>query len=235
MLSIVGRLLPPQGQKASAMSIRTILCYGDSNTHGTAPMPAAFHDERFARELRWPGVLQTMLGAGWLVIEEGLPGRTTAHDDPIEGAHKNGVTYLKPCLESHRPIDVLAIMLGTNDLKARFSVPAMDIALGVDLLCRTALASAAGPAAGAPKLLIVAPVPILEAAWLAEMFEGGEAKSRRLAPLYQEVAERHGAAFFDAGSVASCCTVDGIHLEADQHRRIGKAMAQVVMGFRLAS
>jgi len=77
--------------------------------------------ERFDREERWTGVLAQTLGAGWKIVEEGLPARTTVHDDPIEGRHKNGLSYLRPCLESHLPVDVVVLMLGPNDLKARFS------------------------------------------------------------------------------------------------------------------
>lgn len=212
------------------MSIRTILCYGDSNTHGTGPMSDAFSEHRFSKDERWPGVLQASLGSAWAVVEEGLPGRTTVHADPIEGAHKNGLAYLKPCLESHRPIDVLAIMLGTNDLKARFGVPPADIAAGTALLCETALLCAAGPAGGAPKLLVIAPAPIMETGCLGEMFGGGAVKSHRLAPLYKAIAARLGAAFLDAGSVACCSPVDGVHLEADQHRLLGTAVAQAVNG-----
>jgi lysophospholipase L1-like esterase len=208
--------------------VRTILCYGDSNTYGTPPMTDLFSEGRFGPDERWPGVMRAALGPDWTVIEEGLPGRTTVHPDPLEGAHKNGLAYLTPCLESHRPIDVLAIMLGTNDLKARFGLPAADIAAGVALLCETALACAAGPGGGAPKLLVIAPVPILEAGCLAEMFVGGAAKSRMLAGLYRVAAERLGAAFFDAGSVAEISPLDGIHLDGDQHRRIGEAVAEVV-------
>jgi len=109
--------------------MKTVLCYGDSNTWGYDPTSK----ERFAPETRWTGVLAESLGVAFRVIEEGLNGRTTVWDDPIEG-HKNGQTYLVPCLASHKPIDLVVLMLGTNDLKMRFSVPADDIARGVGLL-----------------------------------------------------------------------------------------------------
>ncbi|MEM7461801.1 MAG: hydrolase, partial [Pseudomonadota bacterium] len=83
---------------------------------------------RLEYERRWTGVAANLLGSGWRVVEEGLPGRTTVHDDPIEGRHKNGLSALPMVLESHRPIDMLVIMLGTNDLKTRFSLTAGDIA-----------------------------------------------------------------------------------------------------------
>lgn len=210
------------------MAARTLLCYGDSNTYGTPPMRAPYALGRLGKGERWPGVLQGRLGGGWSVIEEGLPGRTTVHDDPIEGAHKNGLAYLRPCLESHRPIDLLILMLGTNDLKTRFSVTPADIAWGVARLCETALACAAGPDGGAPKLMLVAPVPIEETGFLGEIFVGGAEKSRLLAALYEQIAARFGANFLDAGAAARVSAVDGIHFEADQHGLIGKAVANAV-------
>ena len=210
------------------MPTRTILCYGDSNTHGTVPMPDSFSRDRFGRSERWPGVMQAALGNEWMVVEEGLPGRTTVHDDPLEGAHKNGLAHLKACLESHRPIDALIIMLGTNDLKMRFSLPPVDIARGIRVLCETALACEAGPNSAAPKLLVIAPVPITEAGCLAETFGGGADKSQRLAPLYRAEAERLGAAFLDAGTIARTSPVDGVHLDIDQHRRMGVSVALAV-------
>src|SRR6185312_8487577 len=114
--------------------MRTVLCFGDSNTHGTRPMVSLEDDSRFDRSTRWPGVVEARLGDGWRVVEEGLPGRTTVHDDPIEGFHKNGQRYLQACLESHKPLDAIVLMLGTNDLKARFNLPASDIAAGAGVL-----------------------------------------------------------------------------------------------------
>jgi len=211
------------------MTLRTILCYGDSNTYGTPPMRAPYTLGRLRNDERWPGVIRARLGADWSIIEEALPGRTTVHDDPIEGAHKNGLTYLRPCLESHRPIDLLIIMLGTNDLKARFSVTPADTAWGVAALCEMALSCAAGPNGGSPKLMVVAPVPIQETGFLGDIFVGGAAKSRRLAALYEQIAARFGATFVDAGAVAQCSPIDGVHFEADQHRRIGEAVAAAVL------
>ena len=111
---------------------RTILCFGDSNTHGTRAMRRPDDRRRFSKEDRWTGIMASCLGDDWTVVEEGLPGRTTVFDDPIEGQHKNGLRMLRGLLESHREIDLVIIMLGTNDLKFRFSVSATDIALGAE-------------------------------------------------------------------------------------------------------
>ena len=127
------------------MGDRMVLAYGDSNTHGTAPMATLEDMGRFGPAERWPGVLAAELGAGWLVREEGLPGRTTVHPDPISGVHKNGLAVLPAILESHRPIDVVVLMLGTNDLKHRFQVPVVEIADSASLLVHAIRHSYAGP------------------------------------------------------------------------------------------
>ncbi|MBN3812294.1 SGNH/GDSL hydrolase family protein [Paraburkholderia sp. Ac-20347] len=210
------------------MTTRTLLCYGDSNTHGTKPLNLPGVLERFAPADRWPGVLAETLGSGWKIVEEGLPARTTVHDDPIEGRHKNGLAYLRPCLESQLPVDVVVLMLGTNDLKTRFSVTPADIAHSVDVLLETLVACRAGPGGATPHVLLMAPVPIEEVGFLGAIFTGGAAKSRLLAPLYERVAVKHGSAFLDAGEVATVSATDGIHYEADQHHKLGRAVAAIV-------
>jgi lysophospholipase L1-like esterase len=152
---------------------RTVLCYGDSNTHGSLPMETLDDLRRLGPAERWPGVMAAVLGPSWRVVEEGLPGRTTVHPDPIEGEHKNGLGALPVALESHVPLDLVVLMLGTNDLKARFSLVAEDIAASVDRLVATILASPAGSAGAAPKVLVVAPPPILERGCLGPMYTGG--------------------------------------------------------------
>ena len=103
-----------------------ILCYGDSNTHGTPPMANLGVQDRHSPGQRWPDVMAAALGPDHRVIDEGLPGRTTVHDDPVEGGMRNGLTVLPAVLHSHRPVDLLVLMLGTNDLKHRFSVTGFD-------------------------------------------------------------------------------------------------------------
>src|SRR3954452_19396052 len=165
----------------------TILCYGDSNTHGTAPMRDLDDVGRFGPAERWAGIMRNALGPDWWVVEEGLPGRTTVLDDPIEGLYKNGLTYLTPCLASHRPIDIVTIALGTNDLKARFGMPPGDIAAGAGILVET-VGRALTAFGHSARVLLIAPPPILEVGCLATMFAGGAAKSRAFAPEYKAVA-----------------------------------------------
>ncbi|MBF9032620.1 hydrolase [Rhodobacterales bacterium HKCCE2091] len=205
-----------------------VLCYGDSNTHGTMPMADISDMGRFDPDVRWPGVMAEALGDGWTVIEEGLPGRTTVHDDPIEGAWKNGLAVLPAVLETHRPIDLVVILLGGNDLKARFAVTAADIAESCGRLVREVRGSSAGPAGRAPRVLLVAPPPLREVGCLSGMFEGAEAKAAGLAPAIAAVAERHGVAFFDAGRVAAVDPLDGVHYSEDTHGALGLAIADEV-------
>ena len=210
--------------------MKTILCFGDSNTWGSAMRPG--DDQRYIPAERWPGILGARLGDGWTVIAEGLPGRTTVHADPIEGEWMNGAAYLMPCLKSHRPLDAVAIMLGTNDLKQRFGVPPGDIAGGVAVLLDIVQRSESGPDGGVPKILVICPPLVLdthgENTDLAEMFAGGYAKSLRLAPFYAAVAEEYGAGYLNAGDVIRSSAFDGIHLDKDAQAALGEAVAKTI-------
>lgn len=210
------------------MGERVILTYGDSNTHGTAPMETLEDTGRFGPGERWPGVLAAELGAGWRVVEEGLPGRTTVLPDPIEGVHKNGLAVLPAILESHLPVDLVVLMLGTNDLKWRFQVPAIEIGESVSALVRALHHSVAGSGGKPPAVLLVAPPPVLEAGCLADIFAGAAEKSRRLAEVYGGIARRHGIAMLDAGTVIRSSPVDGVHFEAAEHAKLGRAVAAKV-------
>jgi lysophospholipase L1-like esterase len=204
-----------------------VLCYGDSNTWGaaTVPRPSGRYDEIE----RWPGVLRQNLGPGWAIVEEGLNGRTTVHPDPIEGVWLKGSEYLLPCLKSHRPLDVVVIMLGTNDLKRRFNVSAREIAAGVASLIDVTRRAGAGPALGVPRILVICPPPVLdrygEHSDLAEMFDGGRAKSLALPVQFAEVARLGGADLLDAGAIIQSSEFDGIHLDVDAHQKLGLAVA----------
>jgi lysophospholipase L1-like esterase len=206
----------------------TILCFGDSNTHGTKPIPEQDVIDRHGPDIRWPGVMAKELGAGYRVVEEGLPGRTTVHDDPIEGAHMNGLTALPMLVGSHSPLGIVVLMLGTNDLKNRFAVTASDIAASIERLVATLRVLAAAPGRAQPKVLIVAPPPIQEVDWLAEKFVGGAEKSRKLGPAIRWSAERLGVAFLDAGEHIEVSPVDGLHYDARTHATLGKVIAAAV-------
>jgi lysophospholipase L1-like esterase len=209
---------------------RVLVCFGDSNTHGSPPSAGFEAVPRYGPDVRWPGLLAASLGPGWRVHEEGLPGRTTVHPDPIEGAHLSGLAALPMVLGTHSPIDLLLIMLGTNDLKARCGVGATDIAASVEVLVRTARAFCAGSGRPVPEVLVVSPAPISEAAELGGTFVGGAAKSRALGPLLHDVAARLGTGFLDAGEHVEVSPVDGVHLEPDAHRALAAAIGAAVAG-----
>jgi lysophospholipase L1-like esterase len=203
--------------------MRTILCYGDSNTWGYNPKTG----DRFSRDDRWTGILRWELGEDYLIIEEGLNGRTTVWDDPIEG-YKNGREYLIPCLETHKPLDLVIILLGTNDLKVRFSVSAYDIANGAGVLVDIVMRSQSGRENGSPEVLLMAPPPISKLTEFAEMFHGAEAKSLRFSQHYTRVAAEQGCHFLDTSQFIVSSELDGIHFEADEHGKLGKAVAEAV-------
>jgi lysophospholipase L1-like esterase len=203
--------------------MRTVLCYGDSNTWGYEPATG----ERFPEDVRWPGVLARELGDGFRVIEEALNGRTTVREDPVE-EYKNGKDYLRPCLESHAPLDLVIVALGVNDLKARFFASASDAADGAGVLVSVAQRSGAGPDGGPPSVLLVAPPPVGSLTELAQMFAGAEEESKGFSRQYRRVAEKYGCRLLDAGEVVRASDRDGIHLEADDHRKLGEAIAASV-------
>jgi lysophospholipase L1-like esterase len=203
--------------------MKTILCYGDSNTWGADPSGGP----RFDMDTRYPGVLAKALGNEFHVIEEGLCGRTTVWDDPIE-EHRNGKKYLMPCLDSHNPLDLVIIFLGTNDLKHRFSLTAFDVSKGAGLLVSIVQKSNAGIAGKGPQVLLVAPPPVGRLSYFAEMFKGARDKSLELSKYYRIVAEETRCHFMDAGEIIVSSDKDGIHFEKPEHEKLGKALATKV-------
>ncbi len=206
----------------------TIVCFGDSNTWGYDPADGG----RYPAGDRWVGVLASALEAkrpgAFSVIAEGQNGRTTLWDDPIEGP-KNGSLYLPPCLESHKPVDLLVIMLGTNDLKHRFGLSAWDIAHGAGRLVEMALASDFGPAGRPPRVLLVAPPPVGRLSNFAGMFEGAPEKSKGLGEAFAAVAAALGCDLIDAGRIVRSSDKDGIHFDPEGHRALGKAVAERIV------
>jgi len=207
--------------------MRSILCFGDSNTHGQ--MPGGTPLQRYGPAQRWPGVMWRELGPSWHVIEEGLSGRTTVRDDPIEGAHKNGRSYLTPCVQSHMVLDLIVIMLGTNDLKARFNQPASEVAMGIGCLIYDIKELTPGPQGTVPEIMVVSPPPMLDdiKEW-EPIFSGAQRKSRELALQFEIIADSLEVHFFDAGSVVECDPLDGFHINDRAHEALGVALAQEV-------
>ncbi len=196
-----------------------ILCYGDSNTWGAVPGS----EGRYDRDSRWTGVLRKELGDGFLVIEEGLNGRTTVWEDPIEG-FKSGKNYLVPCLETHKPLDLVVLMLGTNDLKTRFSVTAYDVAEGAGTLVDIIKKSETGREDGTPEILLIAPPPIAKLTEYEQVFSGARDKSLGFSEQFKRVAGERGTYLLDAGDHVRSSEVDGIHLEREEHEKLGMAV-----------
>ena len=133
---------------------KNILCFGDSNTYGESPEGLG----RYPRLERWTGILAQRLGPAYHIIEEGLCGRTTVWEDPVEG-DKCGIRHLPSCIASHTPLDLVILMLGTNDFKQRFHVTASDVALSLDRLVRTAQSMTNGVAPKPFQILLDCPAP----------------------------------------------------------------------------
>jgi lysophospholipase L1-like esterase len=176
-----------------------------------------------------PGMCGGAKGAPYWVVEEGLNGRTTCLEDPIEG-DRNGLRQLIPILRSHRPLDLVLFMLGTNDLKRRFNPSPYDVSHGAQLVARAILGSETGPGDGPPGVLMVCPPPLCDAPAFRQILAGdGLEISAKLAPYYRACAGECGAGFFDAGSViAASSPVDGVHWEPEDHKKFARAMAEQV-------
>lgn len=210
-----------------------ILCFGDSNTHGYCADPGDCADGgiRFNEDERWTQLLQKKLGDEYLVTEEGLSGRTTCFDDPLhEGL--NGVRFITPCLKSHEVVDLLIIMLGTNDSKDRFYCTATCIALGMNRLIKKAMATDCW-GDHQPNILVVCPPAIGEGMLTSPVADTMGSlcieKSRQLAACYQEQCQLLGCHFLDAAALGcEFNKIDFMHLTREGHATLAEGLAQLV-------
>lgn len=212
---------------------KRILCYGDSNTWGFDPDgdPSLPYHNRFAREVRYPGVLQELLGEGYRVIEEGHNGRTTVWDDPMM-PYRNGIRYVEACIESHAPLDIITIMLGSNDLKPRVIGRAFDSADGLKrVVMRIKQNEVCGRDGKTPKILLISPPEVSESITetvFADEFGGAaHAESLKFPGFIKAVAEGQGCAFLDAALYTKAGS-DGLHITANCHRRLAEAIAEKI-------
>lgn len=213
------------------MTTRRILCFGDSLTWGWVAVPEGAPTVRFPFAQRWTGVMASALGPHYEIIEEGLSARTTSIDDPID-PRLNGSAYLPAALASHLPLDLVVIMLGTNDTKSYYRRTPYEIALGMSKLVGQVLTSGGGVGTvyPAPQVLVVAPPPLADMPhlWFQGMFEGGREKTVALAAQYRSLASFMKVDFFDAGSCVATGGVDGIHFTAENNAALGTALAAKV-------
>ncbi|WP_409967935.1 GDSL-type esterase/lipase family protein [Bengtsoniella intestinalis] len=199
-----------------------IICLGDSNTHGYCPDPDDCGNPhlRFDESTRWPMGLQAGLGTDYLVVEEGRSGRTTVFPDPLTQGLA-AIDYLHPCLKSHEPVDLLIVMLGTNDTKERFGANAFTIGKGMERLLREAQHTDCW-GGKAPNILLIAPPAIREeiltCPTIGSMGQRCVEKSLQVPAVFQEVATLLGCHFLDAGALGcQFNAVDFMHLTAEAH------------------
>lgn len=201
--------------------MKRIVCFGDSNTWG-------YNSEtqgRFSDDERWGNLLGKFLGNDYHVIEEGLSGRTAVVDDPLfEGL--NGYKYIHPCLMSHSPLELVIIMIGTNDTKERFNLTSYNIAQGIVRLALKAKDTPAGKGGKPPKVLVVAPPPIEEEYYFTHiggaMGKGCDVKSREISKYLPGLLESTGIEFLDTKGIVSMNNIDYMHLDEKGHKLLSE-------------
>ena len=208
--------------------MKSVVCFGDSNTYGYDPITG----DRFPETVRWTGLLQGLLGDGFKVIEEGLNGRTTVFEDPNDD-WKKGVDYIKGILCTHRPVDYLVIMLGSNDMKNIFNASPDAIASGLNEIVQKAEKVMNLKQGYVPKILIVSPpeisTDVLTGPFSGSFNEAAIDKSRRLAEYYKKVADKHGCMFLDAKLHIKPSKEDGLHLDPEGHKGLAEAIAKALI------
>jgi lysophospholipase L1-like esterase len=202
---------------------KTVLCYGDSNTWGYVPLSGI----RLPRMERWPGVLQELLGSSYYVTAEGLNGRSTAWDEPFREG-RNGLKSIIPVLESHAPLNLVLLILGTNDLKHHLNVSPHESSRGLSAIVQAIQKSCSGPRGNPPKVLLVAPPKFEKLSELMNLhFEGGVEKSALLSKYYRQICSDLHCDFLDANEVVTV-SEDGIHMESVGHRKLAEMLAPIV-------
>ena len=213
--------------------MKRIVCYGDSNTWGFKPVKECLENwnMRFDENTRWTGRLQNMLGGDYKVLEEGLNGRTSCFDDPQDD-NRNGLKYINTCMLSNMPVDMVIIMLGTNDIKSFFPYTPYVVANGVGRIVDEVRKADYGVGGKIPEVLVVSPIAINEDAvkgWIGGEFGMDSVEKNAKLPGYlKKLAENRGVHFFDIGAYVTADSADGIHMNEDGHKIMAEKMfAQV--------
>lgn len=213
------------------MTKKRIMCFGDSLTWGWVPVEEGVPTTRYPDDVRWTGVMKKELSPEFEIIEEGLSARTTSLDDPTD-PRLDGSAYLPSALASHLPLNLVIIMLGTNDTKAYFKRTPFEISAGVSKLIGQVLAGAGGvgTAYPAPQVLVMAPPPLrpMPHPYFQSLFGGAHEKTAQFGKLYGDLADFMKVHFLDAGAVISTDGVDGIHFTEQNNLDLGKAVANKV-------
>ncbi len=207
--------------------MQQVLVYSDSLSWGIIPTTR----KRLPFDARWPGVMEIALierHHSVRIIEDCLNGRRTVWEDPFKPG-RNGLTGLAQRIEINSPLDLVMLMLGTNDFQSMHPHTAWHAAQGIAALVAAIRQAPIEPGMPVPPILIIAPPPIRNPQGpIAAKFTGAADKSLGLADAYRGVASELGCHFFDAGGVTSASAVDGIHLDGDQHQSLGRALARFV-------
>jgi len=204
-----------------------VLVYGDSLTWGIIPHTR----KRLQFDARWPGVLERHLlsrGRRVRIIEDCLNGRRTAWEDPYKPG-RNAVAGIEQCIETHSPLRLVILMLGTNDFQSVHQHDAWHSAQGLATVVRAIRRAPIEPGMPSPEILVVAPPSIRAPSGpIAPKFLGAESRCAGLAEAYAQIAGEERCRFFDAGTVTTSSVVDGVHLDADQHAALARALADTV-------
>ncbi len=207
-----------------------ILCFGDSNTHGYNPTDGS----RYDRNTRFTGILQAMLPNDY-IIEEGLSGRTTVFNDPIN-KQLAGIDYITPCLSSHEPLDLVIVMLGTNDTKERFCASAEVINLGLISLIKEIRNNNVAFRNQKAEVLIIAPVPILDSIsqnpFVLTMGELCSDKSKKIIPLFKQTAIDTNCFFLDPSTKIKCSEIDCVHLSTQAHQIMANLIYESIIDIK---
>jgi lysophospholipase L1-like esterase len=200
-------------------SAKTIVCYGDSNTWGRVP-----EGERYPRSVRWVGALQNLLGDNYEVINEGLNGRTFVAEDST-ALYKTGITHLRSIIKTSLPIDLMIVMLGTNDVKVQYNLTAEKIAEDLQTTLKLIKEYEI------KKILVVCPPPIVDRkdGVVDQRYIDRGPVTIELAENYKKVAKKEGCEFLDAGKHIACSTVDGFHLEPDAHKKLAEVLSKEIL------
>jgi|TARA_B100000965_G_C19493440_1_gene714094 lysophospholipase L1-like esterase len=197
--------------------MKNILCFGDSNTWGYDPATQT----RFSKDIRWTGVLQQLLGSKYNVIEEGLNGRTTN----VNEKQDHGLGYFRPfrsamdllsvLIETNSPLDLIIVMLGTNDLKTNFNQSSEMIAKNMRLVCESIIDN---DYFQSKSIILVSPTHINEESPnLLDSFIGTTQASQSFSNSYRKISDDLDLYFLDASESVKTNKIDGLHWDAMQH------------------
>jgi len=199
-------------------SAKTIVCYGDSNTWGRIP-----EGERYPRSIRWPGALQMLLGENYEVVEEGLNGRTFVAED-LEAPQKTGITHLKAILKTHLPIDLIIVMLGTNDVKILYNLNAEEIAQHLEETIKLIQVE------GIKKILVVCPPSIVERSdgKTDERYINRSKITEELPEHFKKVSDKSGCSYINAEEYISSSKIDGFHFDSEMHKKLAEVLSKEI-------